>query len=379
MRILHAIGSFLPVKGGGPYYVHHLSRHLEKRGHDCVVVTTTEGGHAETDTVPVCRSRSINVTGAPLAPGYPVTLERAIRSFEPDVIHSNYPLPLYPEVAAVAARAHDIPHVVTCHGAFEMSLDSFVGLVGSVYNRSLLRGTLRLADCLLVSNRGILEEIEFYQRYRDKTSVVPIGVDTDWFDPAAVDSDPPYKATDGRRTVMYAGAFRRYKGLGTLIRAVDRLDRDSDVRLVLVGDGPERDRLVDLVDRLNLSDTVQFPGFVTDEELRRAYADADVFILPSPTITESFGMVVLEAMAMATPVVTTRGSGIGRVLREESAGVVVEPDSPERLANGITRLLDNDELYRNQRDAGTELVRDRFSWTEVIDQNISVYRRLTEI
>lgn len=376
MRILHVIGTFLPVKGGGPYYVHNLSTHLESKGHQCQVVTTTVGGQADTETVPVTRSTAFELGLAPIAPNFVFALERAIREFDPDIVHSNYPLPLYPDVAAVISTFHSIPHVITCHGAFEMSWGNLVGAIGQVYNRTLLRGTLRLADRILVSNRNIVEEIPLYQRYDDKLDVVPIGVDTEWFDPKATDGDPPFETDDNTKTVLYAGAFRRYKGLDDLVRAFAQLVDDHDVRLVLVGDGAEKANIEGLVTELGITDSVVFPGFVSDEELRRAYAAADLFVLPSPTITESFGMVVMEAMAMGVPTVVTSGSGVGRVLDGEDAGVVVDPESPDQIADSIARLVSDDEWYQRQVDAGRTLVTERFAWTKIVDENIEVYQQL---
>ncbi|MBO4247088.1 glycosyltransferase family 4 protein [Halomicrobium sp. IBSBa] len=378
MRILHVIGTFLPVRGGGPYYVHNLSTHLESKGHECRVVTTTVGGQADTETVPLTRSTAFEVGPAPIAPGFPVVLKRAIREFDPDVIHSNYPLPLYPDVAAVLSKFHSVPHVITCHGAFEMSWDNLVGAIGQVYNRTLLRVTLRLADRILVSNQNIVDEISLYQRYEDKLDVVPIGVDTEWFDPETTDGDPPFKIDDTKKTVLYAGAFRRYKSLDDLVRGFAQIVENHDVRLVLVGEGAKKADIESLVAKLGIEDSVVFPGFVSDEELRRAYAAADVFVLPSPTITESFGMVVMEAMAMGVPTVVTSGSGVGRVLDSEDAGVVVDPESPDQLADSIVRLVTDDEWYQKQADLGRTLVTERFAWTEIVDQNVAVYQQLLD-
>jgi len=389
MRILHVTGSFLPVKGGGPYFVHHLSRHLEAVGHECTVVTTTMGGTPAVETVETVRARSVTVAGAPIAPGFPATLARTIRRTDPDMIHANYPLPGYPDVAAVLAAWHAIPCIITCHGAFEMSFDSLAGVVGTVYNRSVLQGTLRVADRVHVSHEGVVDQLSIYEGYREKLSVVPMGVDLSRFDRTRPIGEPPYPASDDRSTILYVGAFRRYKGLETLLRAMAalRADRVEPTRrgsapaadaaatphLILIGDGPRRDRLVSLADELGLAASVTIRDHVDDDTLRAAYAHADVFVLPSPTIAESFGLVALEALAMGVPTVVTAGSGVGHVLADERAGVVVPPNDPAAMAGAIGDLLDDEALYDTQRTAGPELVRSRFAWDELVTEYETLY------
>lgn len=377
MRILHVSGTFLPVKGGGPYYVHYLSQHLERKGHTCRVVTTESGGKPETETVQTDRSPALSLAGAPVAPTFPLTLKRTLERFDPDIVHANYPLPFYPDVAAALARIQNRPLVVTCHGAFEMSFDSLVGIVGTVYNNSLLRLTLRAADRLHVSNRAILDAFDFYRRHDSKTDVVPIGVDTEWFDPTVVSGPPPYDVQGTTRTVLYVGSFRRYKGLDTLLRAFSRIGEQQEVQLVLVGDGPQREQLEQLVVRHRLTDHVQFVDHVDDERLRRAYAHADVFVLPSPTIRESLGMVAMEAMAMGAPTVVTAGSGIGHVLDGKDAGVVVEPNAPSALAEAIETLLTEETAATEQGYASRALVESQFAWTAVVEEYIELYEQMS--
>lgn len=373
MRILHVSGTFLPVKGGGPYYVHYLSKFLERHGHTCRVATTVADGPPDRETVPTDRSPAVSIAGAPIAPTFPVSLWRTIQSFSPDVIHANYPLPFYPDMAAVLGSLTGVPIVFTCHGAFEMSLDSVVGAVGTVYNNTLLRGTLRLADRVHVSNRGILEAFDFYRQHEAKTNVIPIGVNTEWFDPTTVDGPAPYRTDSTEKTVLYVGSFRRYKGLPNLMEAFAQVNEKADVQLVMVGDGPERQRLVYIAEDHNLTDSVQFVGQVNDHALRRAYAHADVFVLPSPTIRESLGMVAMEAMAMEVPTVVTAGSGIGNVLAGEDAAEVVKPDCPDAIADALTDLLDDEAEAKAVSATGRELIESRFAWKSVVEEYEEMY------
>ena len=386
MRVLHVTGTYLPVKGGGPYYIHYLSKYLEDMGHDCLVVTTDMGGEIETETTDTLRSRSVEVAGAPMSPTYPFLLYKAVKKFDPDVIHGNYPLPLYPDIGLALSKISDVPFVLTCHGSFENSLESVAGVVGTCYNNTVLRATLRLSDCIHMSNHGIPSEIQMYQGYREKTEFIPIGVDTDWFDPRKVDKKrevqgecegvaSPYRKREGEHVVLYVGSFRRYKGLEYLVRAFE--DMGSDSNLVLIGDRPRKNELENLASELGVSDRVEFHPHVSDAELRRAYRYADVFVLPSPSILESLGMVAMEAMAMEIPTVVTRGSGIGHVLEGEDVGCVVEPHSSGEIEEKVSSLLEDEDTRKRRGKACRKYVVDNLSWDYVIDDYIEMYRELT--
>ncbi|MXR19470.1 glycosyltransferase family 4 protein [Halobacterium bonnevillei] len=375
MRVLHATGTFLPVKGGCPYFIHHLTRHLEQCGDTCRVVTTDQGGDVTADTVATDRSGSRKVAGFPVSPGYPLTLRRAIADFEPDIVHTHYPLPFFPETAALCAELADVPLVLTCHGAFEMNWTSLIGAFGSIYNRSLLHASLRAADRIHVSNDAIPGEFGLFDRYKSKLTTVPMGVDTAWYDPDAVDGDPPYPIDSGTMVVLFVGTFRRYKGLDTLIAAFDQIE-GIDSRLVLVGDGPLREDVKEAVTERGLGGRVTITGHLNDETLRRAYAGADAFVLPSPTMSESFGLVALEAMAMGLPTLVTSESGVGRVLAQETAGIVVEPNAPETLAREIESILTNKQRYQGQVKAGKTLVADRFAWKSIVECYRTLYREV---
>lgn len=376
MRVLHATGAFLPTKGGGPYFIHNLTSSLERRGHDCHIVAPDLGGVPETETVPTSRARGFQLGPFPIAPNFPLALASAIDHFDPDVVHTHYPLPFYPETSVVVSKFCGAPVVMTCHGALEMDCKSLVGVFGSAYNRTLLRVALQAADALHVSNNHILDELTIYDRYQAKTWAIPMGVDTEWYNPAIVEGPPPFPPSSP--TILFAGSFRRYKGLEHLIDAFATVQEHTDAHLVLLGDGPRKEPLKKQVHELGLSETVKFISHVNDENLRRAYASADVFVLPSPTIEESLGLVALEAMAMGVPTVVTRGSGVGRLLQNEEAGIVVEPASANALTTALMNLLEDSDQRRAAGRAARSLITARYAWSDLVGEYESFYRSVLD-
>lgn len=373
MKVLQVTGTFLPVKGGCPYFVHYLTQHLEEAGDDCRIVTTGLGDHLDLETVGVDRAWSMDICGFPLSPKFPNRLIQTINEYNPDIIHVHQPLPFFPEIASLLASLKDIPLLLTSHGTIKGNWKSPIGIFGSFYNRTLLHISLAAANTIHVSNTGILERIPVFDDYKQKLSIIPMGVDTQRFDPKSVTGSPPYPE-EYKDTILFVGTFRRYKGLRHLVTAFAEIENRLDCRLVLVGDGPVRDTLESQIESHGLGSSVIITGHVNDAKLLSAYAGADIFTLPSPTISESFGLVTLEAMAMGLPSIVTSGSGIGYVLQRYTPGTVVNPGDPGDLAKAIENLLKNPEIYEMEVQEGRKLIETKFSWTSLIDDYRDLYR-----
>jgi glycosyltransferase involved in cell wall biosynthesis len=160
------------------------------------------------------------------------------------------------------------------------------------------------------------------------------------------------RANQSRFTVLYAGRMYRRKRVDLLLRAVDTLrGRIPSLAVRIVGDGPEARRLHSLSRELNLAQTVTWLGYVSRAELAAEYRRADVFCLPS--VQEGFGIVLLEAMAAATPIVAARAAAIPEVVPH---GLLVDPESAAALAAGIEQLHGSPETRRSLAEAGAQWV-----------------------
>jgi mannosylfructose-phosphate synthase len=211
----------------------------------------------------------------------------------------------------------------------------------------------------------------------DRLVVIPPGVDVRRFRP-----DPPETAPDIETPGSYVFALSRIdsnKGLDFLIKAFERVRARSDAQLVIGGGSKDpkaheikvkRD-LALLVESLGLGDRVTFTGYIPDEHLDTYYRNARVFVLPSKY--EPFGMTVLEAMACGTPVVATGHGGLRHVLTNGKDGLLVDPSNPDELSTAILEVLSNAPLARRLRQAGIDLVADRFSWRSIAQRTLSFY------
>ena len=160
-------------------------------------------------------------------------------------------------------------------------------------------------------------------------------------------------------------------GLDALLEALEPLAAAADFRLMLVGDGPERNRLEGLARRGALAQKVRFLGRLSDSDLALAYQAADLFVLPS--YSEGFTTAILEAMAAAVPVVATRVSAIPEIVADGMTGALVAPGDDEAVAAALIELLGNPERRRVLGEAGRERVRNDFSVARMTDRTIAVY------
>jgi len=156
--------------------------------------------------------------------------------------------------------------------------------------------------------------------------------------------------------LVYVGRLAKVKGVDTLMKAFCLVSEYGEVHLDVFGSGSERENLEKLVRELGVDERVHFHGAIPQDEVYRAFAKADVAVVPSRE--EPFGLVVIEAMSVGTPVVASRVGGIPEILRDGVDGSLVPPEDPEALAAAIIRLLKDDALRlqmgRNARQRSLE-------------------------
>ncbi|MDQ4065597.1 MAG: glycosyltransferase family 4 protein, partial [Actinomycetota bacterium] len=276
---------------------------------------------------------------------------RALEDFAPDVMHLHEPL--IPGAALYALTTGAAPAIGTFHAAAERS----VGYAGA--QPILARAAARLTARTAVSDaaRGLVARY-FPGDYR----LTPNGVDHDRFARAeAMDLGPG-------KHIVFLGRIERRKGLEVLLQALARIP-DLDVGLVVAGRGPEERRARSLVTSLMLP--VRFLGAITEEEKARLLRAADVFCAPALG-GESFGIVLLEAMAAGAPVVCSSLPGFSAVAGR--AAVLVEPGDPGLLADALRRVLTDESLARRMRAKSAE-VSAGFDWGRLVANVEDIYER----
>ncbi|MFN0052118.1 MAG: glycosyltransferase [Planctomycetales bacterium] len=208
---------------------------------------------------------------------------------------------------------------------------------------------------------------------RNKLIVIPNGVDA-----RSIAAAEPLDLANlgipaGARVIVAVGRLDRQKGLEYLLDAAAQVaPAHPQAHWLLVGDGPERERLQAQRDRLGLSDRVHFAGRRTDVAaiLRSAWA------LALPSLWEGMPNVVLEGMAAGLPVVASNVEGIAELVQDQTTGLVVSPGSPGALAAGMLTLLSDPPRAQTMGSAGQAFVREHCSWERMAADYQALYRRL---
>ena len=213
--------------------------------------------------------------------------------------------------------------------------------------------------------------VEALSRYFDTDyHVIPNGVDPDYFRPDAA-MVPEFD--DGKLNILFVGRFDPRNGLKTMIEAFKIVKKQYDnCRLIVVGDGPLRPYYRSLVGKEIAAD-VHFAGLLNGSR-PHYYASADIYC--SPCTKASFGVVLLEAMSSAKPIVASDINGYRLVMEDGKQGFLVEEQNPEAFARALLMLLKDPELRRRMGDAGREAVNGSFTWDLVAGQVEQLYLKL---
>lgn len=342
--------------GGVQTHVRDLSRALARRGHEVrVLAPATQRLPSDPSVDVVGRAFAFPANGsmAPIAPGPDafVATRRRLRSMRPDVIHLHEPL--IPSSSLYAVTGKLAPCIGTFHASARRSAlyRVFAPLLRPVADRL----TLRTA----VSEQALA----FVSRYfPGEYEMTPNGVDADRFRTAR------RVELDGRKKILFAGRLEPRKGVEVLIRAVARLQR-SDVTLIVAGDGPREPEARALVARTGIR--AEFLGALPDDDFAGLFRSVDLFCHPA-TGGESFGIVLLEAMAAGTPVICSDLAGFRAAAGD--AAVYFPAADDDALALALARMLDDPEQARVMRNLGAARST-AADWDSLVDDVIGLYGR----
>lgn len=373
MRIAHVTATFPPYMGGTGWVCYYNALGLARRRHRVSVYTSVYPPEPFPDPPELTVHRlpaRVRVGNAPVLPGL-----LAIQDV--DLIHLHHPFLSGSEFVFLNARRRGIPYVVTHHndllgGGLRRYL--FNGY-SALFVPLILRGARRVVvvshDYAAASQHRAL----FAARGRDVVEI-PNGVDTEHFSPhadgRAVRSR--YGIQEGTPIVLFVGALDRahaFKGVPVLLQAFSRIAVPNAV-LMLVGEGDLRDEYRTLARSLGIGARTLFVGTQPHARLPGYYAAADVGVLPSVQ-TESFGMVLVEAMACGKPVIATNLPGVRTVVNDGQDGVLVAPGDADALCENLQMLLTNPKHSRALGEEGRAKVEAKYSWATIIPRLERVY------
>jgi phosphatidylinositol alpha-mannosyltransferase len=356
-----------PHPGGVNEHVRFTYEAMRRLGHDVWIITSRYGKERENEghIIRLGTGYAFPANGSmgrvTLSWRFKERARELLAEHRFDVLHFHEPL--VPFLSPTVLDQSDTVNVATFHAFGGFSPSYWVGkrfagqLAAKLHGRIAVSGAAR----------------HFISRYfPGDYRIIPNGVDLERF----ADAEPFEELRDGTVNILFVGRFEERKGLIHLLKAYHRLrKRHVDARLLVVGSGPKERELRRYVGLRQIRD-VEFLGRVSDDDKARYFASADIFCAPA-TGQESFGIVLLEAMATGVPIVASDIHGYKNVLQRGVQGLLVEPRNHRALAAALYTLSQDPELRHRMGEAGRVRAPD-YSWERVTERIVDYYYEVRE-
>lgn len=375
MHFLLVNYEYPPIGAGAANATWHIGQCLLRDGHRVSVLTSAFGtlrGWSEEQGVTIYRclaqrraaERSNIREMASFIAGGILAVPRVMRRTRPDACIVFFSIPGGP-VALAANLGWGLPYVVSLRGG-DVPGSEFT----LVWSHRLLKPLRRL---VLKRSRAVVANSEGLKRLSERAdpypaSVIPSGVDSEYFRPSP-------RAEDGRFRAIFVGRFHAQKNIIALVEqfAAAVAKASIDMRLDLVGDGPERGQVEARIAALGMQDRISVLGWIPRAELLAAYQRSDCLV--NPSIGEGLPNVVLEAMACGVPVVASRVAGNDTLVRHMDNGLLFDVRRDEEMAECLARMASDAAMRRRMAERARQIAVSEYSWESVARQYTHLFTK----
>ena len=377
MRVALFTECYHPIVNGVVVSVATFASALIRQGHDVHIFAPRYFGYCDREPN-VHRLRTLS---RPTWTMYPLTLPFSTNFYKslldrepPDIVHANHPFLTGGEARRVARRLTR-PLVFTYHTIIR-AYAHYVPFPQPIVRRlavQISRNYANSASCVIVPTQATADLLRSYG-VKTRLEIIPTGLDMHLI--AAVPRQPirvRYHIPEGVPLVCYSGRLAKEKSLDLLLKAFQQVRKSHpEAHLLLVGGGPWEAAIRECADVLGVADRVRFTGFLSRSDVFDCLAEAEVFAFPS--LTDTQGLVVLEAMALGCPAVAVHSGAVVDIIREGVDGLIVSPTA-EALADGLGRVLASSEL-RNQLASQAQQRAQEFTAEKMTHRLVAVYKSL---
>lgn len=359
MKIAIVVLKFPPKwLAGTEIATYNIAKKLAKKGHEIHVITMLDEGLPE-----YTLEEGFFIHRVPCAKSFLKTFSMwfrfflKIRSINPDIIHvQSIPLSVPAFFMRIISNRN---YIVWVQGSDIYAPTAFLKLFSPLL--------LKKASIIIALTEGMKAEI--HKKFKRDTVVIPNGIELDKF---KTELTGPSKMQNGVSSpdnylkIIFVGTLRQIKGIRYLIEAMSIIRLNNPhVELVIVGDGEEKEYLQKLTSDLNLNNCVSFVGKVPNDDIPQYMKEADLFVLPS--LSESFGIVNIEAMASGLPIVSTNVGGLPYLIKDGINGFLVNPKDPDAIAEKSLLIL-NDMNLKERISQNNLAAAKKYSWDYIIER-----------
>jgi len=352
---------FYPKIGGITTHIEGLARSLEERGHDVIIITRKAKFDDKDHGLNVIRIESLFKSSRTLDIPNTLEMEKIIKSETPDVIHSHHAFSPISLFSLSIGKKLGIKTVLTNH-SIQFLYDFDVLWKPSSILLFPIRQLINNADHIIAVSQAAARFMSYFTS--KDIEVIPNGINVNEF--ALVT-----KEFDGK-SILFVGRLVYRKGLHKLLRIMEYVAHENrEAHLTIVGSGYLSLLIKVMIRTLNLNKNVTVKKKLLKSELIKLYQGANVFVMPS-IYGESFGIVLLEAMASKTPVVATDQGGIKEIIRNEETGLLVKREEIEKMAEKIITLLNDKSYCKEVSERAFQEVRN-YDWGIIAEKIEKVY------
>lgn len=363
MKILHLGKLCPPNEGGIEVFTYDMLEYLNSKGIKadllCFGDKTRKLNYKGFDYFE-CKM-NINLNSAPLSYDFIKTFKKIEKEY--DIIHLHSPNPL----AEMLSLFTDKKVIIHWHS------DIVKQKISYNFYKPIQQKVLKKAHKIICTSPQYLETSKQLKNFKEKVAIIPLALNLDRLKASNEKEKNSLKEKIGnKKIVLSIGRLIYYKGFEYLIKAGKYMK--DDVAIVIVGGGPLYEKLKDTVKTLNFENKVYLLGRVDNININSVIKDSDLFCLPSVERSESFGLVLVEALYFGKPLITTNieGSGMNYVNQDEVTGFVVPPKNPKALADAINKILYDNNLYERFSKNALERFKE-FDISSIGDKIIKIY------
>ena len=360
-----------PTYGGSGTVATELGRYLAKRGHEIHFIATALP-YRLNEFVENIRFHEVQVFNYPLFDYVPYSLSLASKMSQVaiqedlDVLHVHYAVPHATSAYLaknIIAEKKSLPFITTLHG-------TDITLVGNDPSyHDITRFSIEQSDAVTAVSDYLKNQTLYRFAVTKDIQVIPNFVDTERFHPRSTPNIDCLKKKN-EKVIMHISNFRPVKRIPDIIKVFEQVSAKVDSRLILIGGGPEMERVRSMVVEKELKDKVTFLG--RQDDVSELIPCADLYLQPSEH--ESFGLTPLEAMSCGVPIIGTAGHGMDGFLGDNTAGFLYPVGDIHGMVEGCLNILTDDKLAKNLGTHGRQRAIDDYSVDAIVDEYEQLYR-----
>lgn len=381
MRILVFTPNFLPLVGGAEIGIYEIFRRLARRHKICVLTPQKSSAYMTQDAyynlanLEIVRFedrvnlQNMGLTLKGIIPPFSFSAARVyfhtVRRFKPDIVNIHYAFP-FGFVPMIVRPVTHVPFVLSLVGR-DIPYSNTLPL-----KRQYIKVVSKFAnDTIFISQ---FCRTTLYGKSSKHGCIIPFGVDLRRFSPT--NDKPSLRRQLGLpidKLILFSLQRMDFqKRIDIQIKSMQYISqRFRNVVLIIGGKGPDKDRLMTLVQECNLERNVLFKDYIPTEQLPQYFAAADIFAFHSTY--ETFGVVLPEAMASGIPIVSVNSTAIPELIYNEVNGLIVEPLNPEQFANAVMRLIVDEELRIHLSSNCRRIAQENYSWDEIANRHEELF------